>query len=90
MANFNMVILLLFSVKGGPWLNWPNGRYATAHKLFQIIKQSSVIVSSAEHSFSTLRRIKTWLRIRMTQDRLLGLALLNEHRHTSKCIIFCN
>ena len=55
-------------------------QYPFTHKLFQIIKTCPVSVASAERSFSTLRRIKTWLRTRMTQDRLVGLALLNVHR----------
>ena len=36
--------------------------------------------ASAERSFSTLRRLKTWLRSRMGEDRLTALALLNIHR----------
>ena len=37
----------------------------------------------AERSFSTLRRIKTYLRSTMKQERLTGLALLNVHSYTS-------
>ena len=55
-------------------------QYPFTHKLFQIIKKCPDSVASAERSFSALRRIKTWLRTRMTQDRLVGLALLNVHR----------
>ena len=33
----------------------------------------------AERSFSTLRRVKTYLRSTMAQDRLTGLALMNVH-----------
>jgi len=36
--------------------------------------------ASAERSFSTLRRLKTWIRSRMGEDRLTALALLNIHR----------
>ena len=36
----------------------------------------------AERSFSTLRRIKTFLHTTMTQDRLNGLALLNIYNST--------
>ncbi|ESO11803.1 hypothetical protein HELRODRAFT_153371, partial [Helobdella robusta] len=54
--------------------------YPITQKLFRIIKAYPVSVASAERSFSTLRRIKTWLRTRMTEDRLVGLALLNVHR----------
>jgi len=38
-----------------------------------------VTVSSAERSFSTLKRLKVWLRNRMSEERLVGLALLNVH-----------
>ena len=37
----------------------------------------------AERSFSTLRRVKTYLRSTMAQERLSGLALLNIHSHSS-------
>ena len=33
-----------------------------------------------ERSFSTRRRIKTWLRTNMDEDRLVGLALMNIHK----------
>ncbi|ESN94593.1 hypothetical protein HELRODRAFT_68816 [Helobdella robusta] len=55
-------------------------QYPITQKLFRIIKACPVSVASAERSFSTLRRIKTWLRTRMTEDILVGLALLNVHR----------
>ncbi|XP_022174121.1 zinc finger MYM-type protein 1-like [Myzus persicae] len=35
---------------------------------------------SAERTFSTLRRLKTWLRSTMSETRLTGLALLNIYR----------
>ena len=35
---------------------------------------------SIERSFSTLRRVKTWLRSTMTESRLSGLCLLSVHR----------
>lgn len=54
--------------------------------LFPFIKKSLKIaltwpssVASAERSFSSLRRLKTWLRSNMSQDRLVGLALLHVH-----------
>ena len=37
----------------------------------------------AERSFSALRRIKTYLRSTMSQERLTGLALLTIHQHSS-------
>lgn len=39
-----------------------------------------VTVASSERSFSTLRRIKTYLRNKTGEQRLNGLALLNIHR----------
>ncbi|KAK2724648.1 hypothetical protein QYM36_001217, partial [Artemia franciscana] len=36
---------------------------------------------SAERSFSTLRKMKTWLRAQMRQTRLIVLALFNVHRN---------
>jgi len=36
-----------------------------------------VNVASDERNFSTLRRLKTWLRSRMTEDRLSALSLIN-------------
>lgn len=54
--------------------------YPTINLLLQILATLSVSIASAERSFSTLRRLKTWLRSTMTEDRLVGLALLNIHR----------
>jgi hAT family C-terminal dimerisation region len=53
------------------------------HSLLTILVCMPVSTASAERSFSTLRRLKTWLRSRMGQERLLGLALLNVHRDIS-------
>jgi len=39
-----------------------------------------VTTCSSERSFSTLRRLKTYLRNTTGEDRLNGLALLNIHR----------
>jgi len=36
-------------------------------------------VSSAKRSFSTLKRLKVWLRNRISEERLVVLALLNVH-----------
>ena len=33
--------------------------------------------ANAERSFSALKRLKTWLRTRMSDDRLLSLALMS-------------
>jgi len=39
----------------------------------------SVSAASAERSFSTLRTLKTWIRSRMCEERLTGLAILHVH-----------
>ncbi|XP_022163133.1 uncharacterized protein LOC111028709 [Myzus persicae] len=48
-------------------------------KILIILATLPVSVASAERSFSTLRRLKTWLRSQIGQDRLTGLALLHVH-----------
>jgi predicted RNA-binding protein YlxR (DUF448 family) len=50
------------------------------HTFLCILVTLPVSTASAERSFSTLRRLKTWLRSRMTEERLTGLALMNIHR----------
>ncbi|KAL4126017.1 hypothetical protein QTP88_010249 [Uroleucon formosanum] len=47
-------------------------------KILIILATLPVSVASAE-SFSTLRRLKTWLRSQIGQERLTGLALLHVH-----------
>ena len=44
--------------------------------LFQVALTIPVTSCSCERSFSCLRRVKTWLRTRMTQERLDDLAVL--------------
>lgn len=48
--------------------------------LCQLLCTFPVTTSTAERSFSTLRRLKTYLRSRMTEDRLNGLALMHIHQ----------
>ncbi|CAG9571675.1 unnamed protein product [Danaus chrysippus] len=40
--------------------------------------------ATIQRSFSTLRRVKTWLRSTMTEDRLNGLCMLSVHREFVK------
>ena len=54
--------------------------YSLVNSLLRILLTLPVSVASAERSFSSLRRLKTWLRNQMGQERLTGLALLNAHR----------
>jgi len=54
--------------------------YPTIRDLILILLALPSSVATAERSFSTLRRIKTWLRSKMSTSRLSGLALLGIHR----------
>lgn len=48
--------------------------------LLQILATLPCSTATPERSFSTLRRLKSWLRNSMVNDRLNGLALLSVHR----------
>ena len=50
------------------------------HTFLAILLTLPVSTASAERSFSSLRRLKTWMRSRMGEERLTGLAMLNVHR----------
>jgi hypothetical protein len=54
--------------------------YPNVRKLLLILATLPVTTASAERSFSTLRRLKTYLRSTMTENRLSSLALLNIHQ----------
>ena len=52
-------------------------------KLIQIALTIAVSTASCERSFSALKRIKTYLRSTMTQQRLVDLAILSIERELS-------
>lgn len=52
----------------------------TVARLLRIFGTFPVTTATAERSFSSLRRLKTYLRSTMGQARLSGLALVNIHR----------
>ena len=54
--------------------------YPATNNMLQLLLTLPVSVATAERSFSTLRRLKTWLQFRMTEQWLTGLALMNIHR----------
>ena len=54
--------------------------FPTIRKILIQIMVLPVTTCEAERSFSALRRIKTYLRSTMSQERLSGLALLNVHQ----------
>lgn len=57
--------------------------FPVIHSLLKILATLPVSVATAERSFSTLRRVKSWMRSRMTEERLTGLCLLHAHRDIS-------
>lgn len=54
--------------------------YPNIRTLLRVLATLPVSVATAERSFSSLRRIKTWIRSWCGEKRLNGLALLNVHR----------
>lgn len=54
--------------------------FPTIRELLLILLALPSSVATAERSFSTLRRLKTWLRSTMLNVRLNGLALMTIHR----------
>jgi len=60
--------------------NCNNALYPNIYKLLTILLTLPVTSCEAERSFSTLKRIKTYLRNSTADNRLNGLAALNIHR----------
>lgn len=54
--------------------------FPTVHKLLKILITLPVTTASSERSFSSLRRLKTYLRNTTGENRLNGLAVMNIHR----------
>ena len=48
--------------------------------LCKLILVNSATSAAGERSFSTVRRLKTWLRSRMNQERFSNLTVLNIHK----------
>lgn len=55
--------------------------FPNVNKMLRIMAVLPVTTSGNERSFSTLRRLKTYLRSTMKENRLNGLAALNIHRN---------
>jgi len=56
--------------------------YFPVFSLFiKILITLPISIATAERSFSSLRLLKTWLRSRMSEERLTGLALLYIHKN---------
>ena len=54
--------------------------YPYMYELLKILSILPVSTATAERSFSTLRRLKNYLRNTTSESRLVGLALLSIHR----------
>lgn len=49
--------------------------------LFRLLLTLPTGIAEAERSFSTIKRLKNWLRSTMSQERLTSLALLHVHHN---------
>ncbi|CAG9829892.1 unnamed protein product [Diabrotica balteata] len=54
--------------------------YPIINKILKILCTLPVSIASEERSFSGLRRLKSWLRANMSEERLTGLALMHFHK----------
>lgn len=54
--------------------------YPNLHIMFKVLLTMPVSTSTAERAFSSLRRLKTYLRNSMCEERLSGLALMHIHK----------
>jgi hypothetical protein len=53
--------------------------FPSTFKLLQILATLSVTIANSERFFSTLKRLKTYLRNTTCENRLNGLAMMNIH-----------
>ena len=53
--------------------------YPNIHRAVKVLLTMPVTSATAERSFSALKRIKTYLRSTMVEDRLNGLSLMHVH-----------
>ena len=56
-------------------------RLPAVYKLLRIFGTLPVTTATAERFFSHLRRLKTYMRATMSEERLTGLALIQAHKH---------
>jgi len=55
--------------------------YPNLYKLLQVAITLPISSSTCERSFSAMRRLKTWLRTSMLQNRFNTIAILNIEKH---------
>lgn len=85
-ARMNSLKISLSCKKMSPLevlMNCEESSFPNVHKLLKVFATLPVTTSSSERSFSTLKRIKTYLRNTMSDNRLNGLAALNIHREVN-------
>jgi len=75
MAKKDLKVLDLLTVRRDAQTFFP-----TIDLALQIAMSLPCTTSTVERSFSTLRRVKTWTRATMVEERLSGLAMLSVHR----------
>lgn len=63
-------------------VNATRNLYPNLHNIFLVLLTMPVSSASAERSFSSLKRLKTYLRSTMGADRLTSLALMHIHKDT--------
>ena len=60
--------------------------FSEAELLLRLVLCQPISTADSERSFSCLRRLKTWLRSRLTQQRLTHIALLHVHKELADSI----
>ena len=58
--------------------------YPAIHEAIVILLTLPATTCTIERSFSTMRRVKTWLRATMADDRLSGLCMFSVHREKNQ------
>ncbi|XP_052809464.1 52 kDa repressor of the inhibitor of the protein kinase-like [Mya arenaria] len=61
-------------------IDLPDDLYPNVARRFHLLLAMAVPTASSERSFSSMRRLKTYLRSTMTSKRMSGLGLLNVHK----------
>jgi len=59
--------------------------YPHIRKVFTLLLVMPMSTATAERSFSTMRRVKTYLRSSMGTERMSGLGLMNIYREREVC-----
>ena len=60
--------------------------FANLYKLMQVALTLPISSATCERSFSVMRRIKTWIRSSMNQDRFTDMSILHIERDISNVI----